>query len=396
MQDEFRGFSFYRMTSRNLLFIVGILVPLLVYAAARTITSAGTWSNTGIWAGGLVGGAGDDVTMNNTLGTITVASNTTIKTLNMGNSNTLTVNSGVNFTIDNLTLNAVTTGNNIVFNIIGDLVINGNLVIQNNLTLNVTGSLTVNGNVSIQNNGALNVSGAIDVTGDLTANNGTDFAIDGSLNVGGTLTAGNNSISTGTGTITAGGCVGDVDVCSTVTPIKLLFFKANTGINNISLTWATYEEENFDYFAIERSHDGINFTEVAQQKGHGWSTSIINYSFEDNHPIQGRSYYRLKSVDFDGYTEYFTIVSVLYTGYSDIFSVYPNPVQGDAFNLTINQDPGEGGRLRIFSVQGAEVYSKALQKGQLQYNISDFRQKGLYVFKVDLANSSFQRKVVIH
>jgi len=384
------------MVSKRIIFFICVLFPLLVYAAIKTIDTAGTWSDTGIWTGGIPGTTGDNVTVNDNLGTITATSDVTVTTLNMGNGNTLTINSGVNFTIDNLGLDALITGNNIILNIVGDLVVNGNLVVQNNLTLNVTGSIIVNGNVTIQNNGALNIDGAVSVTGDLTANNGTDFGVNGTLDVGGTLTAGNNSTSTGAGTITAGACVGDIDVCSTVTPIKLLFFNARAEISSVSLDWATYEEENFDYFSVERSHDGIDFSEIGQVKGLGWSYSIVNYSLEDNHPISGRSYYRLKTVDLDGYTEYFQIVTIVFNGVSDVFSVYPNPVNGEYLHFSIDRDPGANGTLRAFSIQGNEVFSMSLQKGKLRYTISDFKQKGLFVFKVELGQEAFQQKVIIH
>ena len=319
----------------------------------------------------------------------------------------------------------ITINSNKTLTMDAPLTITGNfdLTMANNTNIIFSNDVTVNGSFPLVNSGnstlTVNSGNTVHVTQDMgdPTNNNVNFVVNGTLQVDGTLSSKQNTDFTGTGSISGGTLnIGSNGTCGTpcpveggfttctsgdafctnnLVPIKLLFFKATPGLNNISLTWATYEEKNFDYFSIERSFDGLNFTEMAQQKGHGWSTSIINYSFEDNHPIQGRSYYRLKSVDFDGYTEYFSIVSVFYTGVSDMFSVYPNPVQGNDFNLSINQDPGVGGRLRIYSVQGAEVYSKDLHKGQLQYNISDFSKKGLYVFKVDLANSSFQRKVVI-
>ncbi|MDZ7645815.1 MAG: hypothetical protein U5K54_00810 [Cytophagales bacterium] len=35
------------------------------------------------------------------------------------------------------------------------------------------------------------------------------------------------------------------------------------------MNWSTATELNFDYFSIERSEDGLIFSEIAQVKGHG-------------------------------------------------------------------------------------------------------------------------------
>ncbi|MDH5398904.1 MAG: polymer-forming cytoskeletal protein [Cyclobacteriaceae bacterium] len=387
------------MISKKYLLIIGVLVPLMVYAAAKTIDTVGDWSATGTWAGGVPGTTGDDVSINNNTGaiTITTASNPlTVTTLDMGSGNTLNINSGVTFTVDNTGLDAFTTNNNTTLNVVGDLVINGNLIVNNNLTLNVTGTLTVNGDVTINNGGTLDIAGSVSVTGDLSAGTNTDISVNGDITVDGTLDTGNGSTVTGTGTVDAGTCIGEAAVCNDAQlPIKLLFFNANTGKQEVDLSWATYEEENFDYFSVERSPDGINFSEITRIKGNGWSQDIINYSFSDISPIYGRSYYRLKSVDFDGYTEYFNIERVDYLGAIKLFSVFPNPVSAGRVQVSLSQDPGSQGKLTILNTLGREVYRINLTAGVFKYEVPDFTQKGLFLFRIDLPGDTYTQRVLV-
>jgi hypothetical protein len=118
----------------------------------------------------------------------------------------------------------------------------------------------------------------------------------------------------------AGGGFGETGVL----PIELLFFTANTFKESVKLNWATASELNFDFFSIEKSIDGLNFKEISKVKGYGTTTDRQDYSLVDEKPYLGKNYYRLKSVDFDGYSEYFDVVMVYFDRMKG-FSVYPNP-----------------------------------------------------------------------
>ncbi|MDH5398894.1 MAG: hypothetical protein OEX02_12150, partial [Cyclobacteriaceae bacterium] len=241
-----RGYFF-----RHILFAAVLLVPLLVFALAKSIDTAGVWSDTGIWVGGVPGTTSDDVNMINNTGEVIVASDVTVKTMDMGNGNTMTINTGVTFTADNGGLDAFfITNNNTVLNIFGDLIINGNLIINNNLilTVNITGSLIINGDVTINNGGSLDVAGTMDVSGDMTAGTNTSLDVDGSLTIDGTLDTGTGSVVTGSGTVDAGICTGDPAVCNdSQLPIILLYFNATVdeAKRAVKLDWASYEEVNF-------------------------------------------------------------------------------------------------------------------------------------------------------
>jgi len=77
----------------------------------------------------------------------------------------------------------------------------------------------------------------------------------------------------------------------------------NLQIGNM-LTWSTSSEMHNVLFFVERSKDGVEFTEIGSVKGAGNSEEIKDYFFLDPMPGNVKSYYRLKQVDSDGTFSY--------------------------------------------------------------------------------------------
>ncbi len=147
----------------------------------------------------------------------------------------------------------------------------------------------------------------------------------------------------------------------TALPIKLVSFDAFAKDNVVETSWTTEIEINNDYFTVERSVDGINFTEMSRIGGAGNSTSLLRYVWVDENPLPGISYYRLKQTDFDGQFSYSGIVAVTVTGKQIQLSLYPNPTQGDVF-VRISS-PSEKAEVTIYDITGRVLYSKYAGSG---------------------------------
>jgi len=121
-------------------------------------------------------------------------------------------------------------------------------------------------------------------------------------------------------------------------PVELLFFDAKGKDGRYVLcSWSTASEINNDYFIITKSRDGIHFEDAGMVDGAGNSSATLNYSFADESPYDGISYYRLKQVDFDGTSAYSQIVSVNFDEDHFSYTIFPNPTTG---NLYIAIDKG--------------------------------------------------------
>lgn len=103
----------------------------------------------------------------------------------------------------------------------------------------------------------------------------------------------------------------DCPDCTSTLPIELLEFNAKRNDRYVDLTWQTASETNNNYFTVEKSIDGLNFSSIGNLSGAGNSSSVLSYKLIDSSPTQDRiSYYRLKQTDYDGTFTYSDIVSV--------------------------------------------------------------------------------------
>jgi hypothetical protein len=176
-------------------------------------------------------------------------------------------------------------------------------------------------------------------------------------------------------------------------PVTFVAFTGRQDGNSVVLEWTTLSENNNDYFEIERSSDGINFVTIGYVEGAGNSNSRIDYSFNDNAPEQGRLYYRLSQVDFDGTREYADkIVTVLYAGYDfDQLTIVPNPTHG-LFRINVGRGMADG-TIRLISQSGTVVRVFEINGYEQSIDISDLKD-GVYILQYICNSKVLQQKVV--
>lgn len=137
-------------------------------------------------------------------------------------------------------------------------------------------------------------------------------------------------------------------------PIELLSFSAANMGAFVHLTWTTATERNNDYFNIQRSTDGAEFSSIARIAGAGTSTREIDYQYGDESPLAGVSYYRLKQTDFDGKVTYSKVVKVDRDSEA-VLMVYPNPASVATGMKTFTNIKGS---FTIYNSVGLPVLSK--------------------------------------
>jgi hypothetical protein len=115
-----------------------------------------------------------------------------------------------------------------------------------------------------------------------------------------------------------------------VLPIELLNFSGKPyGKQNI-IEWTTATEINNDFFTIEKSENGADFSILSTVKGAGMSNETKHYSTIDNNPFNGITYYRLKQTDYNGKFSYSEIITVENkSGGFSVTNIHPNPTNKD-------------------------------------------------------------------
>src|SRR5450432_1381164 len=98
---------------------------------------------------------------------------------------------------------------------------------------------------------------------------------------------------------------------STTLPVQLVLFLASKNDDGtVAVKWATSQEQNSNYYDVERSSDQSGWIKIGTVKAKGFSSITSNYNFTDNLPLSGSSYYRLKMVDLDAKFLYSKTVSL--------------------------------------------------------------------------------------
>jgi archaellum component FlaG (FlaF/FlaG flagellin family) len=391
------------------IFWIFLLIPLIAWAAATTIESAGNWSDSSNWASSNIADSiTEDVDMDNNTGTITIQNGEsyTISVFDMKNGNTLTIDEGGALNVGNASnADDLKTGNTATINVNGNLIIWGNLDVGNTLNFNVgtNGSVTIKGNVELGNNGTLVIEGDVEVEGDFNAGTGTDLTINGTLDIDGDYTVGNGSTSSGSGSSSYGSCTGPPGFCGGAPlPVELISFKGVHETEKVVLTWVTASEINNDYFLIEKSLDGKYFTEIGQVEGNGTTAISQSYQFSDSQLTNGNIYYRLKQVDLDGSFEFSQVISVrvIITNYS-FLDVYPNPVnQGRIINI----DYGASGNktlLQLYDFTGKLVWEQMVEKEEDSFQNSFQLEtgklpKGMLILRMISNNQALTKRVKLN
>lgn len=176
-----------------------------------------------------------------------------------------------------------------------------------------------------------------------------------------------------------GPCTGFNDFCpyffnNSTLPIELMDFDGYARDDVNEVYWITASEINNDYFLLERSEDGIHWSELKRMNGAGNSNAPILYEYTDEKPFIMTTYYRLSQVDFDGVSEVFKTIAVtnenqvFYTYYKegDINIYLSSPEKFEFYNMM--------GQV-VVSGNGAVVETTGLPQGIYVLRIGAYTQK---------------------
>ncbi len=145
---------------------------------------------------------------------------------------------------------------------------------------------------------------------------------------------------------------------STALPVRLASFDGKAAEGQVMLQWTTAQEDNVDYFEVERTTDLKNFTSLGRVSAEGFSSQEVKYDFFDRDLASGQYYYRLKSVDRDLTFSYSRMAAVKVES-QQILYAYPNPatghiyVQGEGRNVATEIYNSTGQIIKQFTTQGS-------------------------------------------
>lgn len=175
-------------------------------------------------------------------------------------------------------------------------------------------------------------------------------------------------------------------------PLNLLHFNGNNNGSDITLAWQTTNEYNHNYFELEKSTDGRNFSPINRIAAQGgFSYLPFDYTYRDASPVRGANFYRLKMVSTSGTVKYSEVVKVLFGSNGRAVMVSPNPAMSE---ITVSTASGAFNQLTISNMSGRVVLQEKLLTNNQKVDISRL-SPGQYTITLSGGNEKATEKLVI-
>ncbi len=181
---------------------------------------------------------------------------------------------------------------------------------------------------------------------------------------------------------------------SVTLPVQLVQFLATKNDDgSVKVSWATSQEENSNYYDVERSGDQTDWTSIGTVKAKGFSSTTTNYFLTDKSPINGTGYYRLKMVDLDGKFTYSKAIPITTDNSSQGLVIYSNPFS-DHIRLKINVSRPQNLVLTVTDMLGKTYITQSYQaqNGDNFVNLQpSVASSGMYILHIQ--GNSFNQTV---
>lgn len=185
-------------------------------------------------------------------------------------------------------------------------------------------------------------------------------------------------------------------IAGALLPVELISFTARAEKENVILKWETATEINNEGFFVERSIDGIAWEELGFVAGAGNTETEQSYTYTDARPISGKSYYRLRQVDFDGAFAYSKLVALRISSNASTLMVFPNPTKG-MVNIRFEMSADDVLEFEIKDITGKTISSLSYEAlsglNNLQIDITDL-VTGIYFLSLNNGKSSEIFKII--
>ena len=162
--------------------------------------------------------------------------------------------------------------------------------------------------------------------------------------------------------------------------------------------WKTIGEFHNDYFNVERSTSGLEFTRISKIEGAKTDKPVDrSYEYDDEEAIKENKeviYYRVQQVDFDGISTYSSVVALFKNDKSFQWNIYsfPNPVS-DEFELNIVGLKTEEKEIQLVDVNGKVIMSQQAAS-KTKINVREYAS-GIYFLMVRNGSNVIQTLKII-
>jgi hypothetical protein len=139
----------------------------------------------------------------------------------------------------------------------------------------------------------------------------------------------------------------NITICFPVDELQLSAEKQN---DRVKLHWDALNEQSLSHYVIERSGDGMAWTDIGTVQAIGLPATTQGYDTYDHAPLGGMNYYRLRVISLNGEVNSSNQVEVFFSG-TEWVNVAPNPGR-NVFHFEIGKLKDGDLVIEVFNAEG--------------------------------------------
>lgn len=181
-------------------------------------------------------------------------------------------------------------------------------------------------------------------------------------------------------------------------PVELTSFIADPAQDKIQLLWVTSSEKNNRGFEVQRSIDKKVFVTIGYVEGKGTTAESQTYSYVD-FVNNGKIFYRLKQIDYNGSFDYSNIIEVnaIPTSFN-LLQNFPNPFN-PVTKISYSLPTKTFMSLKVYDIDGNEVAQlfEGYQEAGNHLTLFDGSNlsSGVYFYRLSSPSFSESKKLIL-
>jgi len=190
------------------------------------------------------------------------------------------------------------------------------------------------------------------------------------------------------------------DEASVVLPVELVSFTAQAENQQVILKWITASELNNNGFEVQRGINKTEFATIGFVRGEGTTTNQKEYSYIDRELADGKYYYRLKQIDYNGIYEYSQAIEIdvrILDEYT-LEQNYPNPFNPVTIIGYVLKENANA-KLVLLNAIGEEIAVLVNEEQDKGYHKVEFNAKelssGVYFYQLKAGDYLETKKMIL-
>lgn len=181
---------------------------------------------------------------------------------------------------------------------------------------------------------------------------------------------------------------------NTILPVTLKSFDAKLVNQQAWLQWETAQEENGEFFYIQRANDEMRFTTIDSVLTKNFAGGS-KYQYIDPNPSIGNNYYRLLQKDVDGNVQVFEIKKIALQTNS-LITLLHNPFY-NTIKFSVQSSIVDQYQFVIRDLQGKTYHNEKLMitVGKRDYEVNAGNwPSGMYLLSIQTSNGIQTYKLI--